>query len=331
MLLRTAKNTLRSSVDSAASLFGPQRWRLREPRLWILMYHRILPKSDPRYSREEPGMVVTPETLEMHLQILRRHFDIIPLGEWLERRHSGQALPAKSCAITFDDGWLDNYEYAFPLLKKHQVPATLFAVSHMIGTNETFWPNQIANLLERPRRELESLSWLAPHLPPESECASGQEMASQVIGSLKTFPDDKIRAWLGGDAAPGADERVMMNWDELREMADSGLVEIGSHTCHHYRLRADLSPDIIERELAESRKKLGEELNEPPRLFCYPNGDVCDHALQKVSEYYQAAVTTNRGINVAGKLNSYQLLRLGIHQDRCDTEAKFYSRLANWY
>ncbi|MCW8193278.1 polysaccharide deacetylase family protein [Proteobacteria bacterium 005FR1] len=300
------------------------------------MYHRILPKSDPRYSREEPGMVVTPETLEMHLQILRRHFDIVPLSEWLDRRHSGQALPAKSCAITFDDGWLDNYEYAFPILKRHQVPATLFAVSHMIGTSDSFWPNRVAKLLERPRKELESIPWLAPHLPPEdfspdAESASAQETASRVIGSLKTFSDDRIHSWLDSVAPEAADERAMMNWDELREMATSGFVEIGSHTCHHYRLRTDLPPDIIERELAESKKILGEELKQAPRLFCYPNGDVCEQALRQVPEFYQAAVTTKRGINVASELNSFQLLRLGIHQDRCDTEAKFYSRLANWY
>jgi peptidoglycan/xylan/chitin deacetylase (PgdA/CDA1 family) len=330
MLVRTAKNTLRSSVNAAARLFGPQRMHFREPRLWILMYHRIIPKDDPRYAREEPGMVVEPETFDLHLQILRRHFEMISLSEWLQRRHSGQALPPKSCAITFDDGWLDNYEHAYPLLRKHQVPATLFAVSHMIGTEDCFWPNKVAALLEQPRERLESLPWLAPHLPSGENLAS-RDSITEIVAALKQYPDDQVQAWLGEVEISAFGERSLMNWDELRSMVDSGLVEVGSHTCHHFRLRADLAPELIESELAESQRKIAEELGQSPRLFCYPNGDLCDTALEKVPQYYEGAVTTKRGINIACKLRHFQLTRLGIHQDRCDTEAKFYSRLANWY
>lgn len=330
MIVRTAKNSLRSSMDVAARSFGPHRMPSREPRLWILMYHRIIPKTDPRFAREEPGMVVEPETFDMHLQILRRHFELISLHEWLRRRHNGQALPPKSCALTFDDGWLDNYQYAYPLLRKHQVPATLFAVSHMIGTEESFWPNKIAALLQQPREQLESLSWLAPHLPPGEELQN-QDAIAETIASLKCHPDDQLHAWLSELEPATPDERSLMNWDELRSMVNSGLVEAGSHTCHHFRLRADLAPAVIEKELAESQRKIADELGKSPSLFCYPNGDHCSTALVKVPQYYQAAVTTQRGINIACKLKHFQLTRLGIHQDRCDTEAKFYSRLANWY
>ncbi|MEX1034286.1 MAG: polysaccharide deacetylase family protein, partial [Cellvibrionaceae bacterium] len=160
MPLRTAKLTLQASLDYAAYLFGTHKRTPKQPALWILMYHRILPKTDPRYAAEEPGMVVEPHTFEMHLEVLQRHFTLIPLGEWLSRRRNGQSLPPKSCALTFDDGWTDNYEYAFPILKRYKAPATLFAVSHMIGTNEMFWPNRLALLLRQPREYLTTLPWL---------------------------------------------------------------------------------------------------------------------------------------------------------------------------
>ncbi|TQV71759.1 polysaccharide deacetylase family protein [Exilibacterium tricleocarpae] len=327
-----AKNLVRTPLEWTAAQFGSHRRKSTVPRLWVLMYHRILPKDDPRYRAEEPGMIVEPETFGHHLRQLQRHFTLIPLREWIDRWSADRPLPAKACAITFDDGWADNYEYAFPILQREQVPATLFAVSHMIGTDQQFWPNRINDLLRRPPRHWQSIDWLQPLLANPAQVPD-QETIAGVIQHLKQHPDSLLHQRLAqidtsGDG--GGHDAALMNWTQLREMAASGLVDVGSHTCHHFRLREDLEPKVLIKELEDSKARLQAELDQPIELFCYPNGDVCDLALSQVSKLYKAAVTTAAGINRANQLQPFQLLRIGVHQDRSDSADKLGARLSGW-
>ena len=72
------------------------------------------PAEDPRTSAEEPGMCVTPEVFAMRLAQLRRYFTPMRLADWVAKQRAGEPLPARACAVTFDDGWRDNIEYALP-------------------------------------------------------------------------------------------------------------------------------------------------------------------------------------------------------------------------
>ncbi len=128
------KKILKKNMQFLASMFGRHKWPLLKDQLLIIGYHRILPRSHPEYKKMQPGMRVEPEILEMHIQTLKKYFEIIDLNEWIERVKMGKPVPKKACALTFDDGWADNYEYAFPILKKENVPATIFLVSSMVGT-----------------------------------------------------------------------------------------------------------------------------------------------------------------------------------------------------
>lgn len=329
MLAQAAKSLIKRPLDYGAHWWGPHRGQPQAPQLWILTYHRILPRSDPRYALEEPGMVVEPKTFAMHMDLIREHFTIVSLQEWLQRRDSGQALPLKSCAITFDDGWLDNFEYAFPILKEQGIPATIFVVTHMIGSKDHFWPNRLGQVLASRPEALRSLP-LAPHNVESISPRLRGDKLSRLVQQLKEYPDPVINQWLNDiDTAPSV-ERSLMNWDELREMVASGLVDVGSHGCHHYRLD-NLDAKTIAREIVESKRRLEEELPRSVQVFCYPNGDSSPLARDLVAEHYKAAVTTSRGINSSRGLKPLELLRIAIHEDRCNTVVKLSSRLANWY
>jgi len=328
---RLVKNAIRFPIESLAVKFGKHRRRLTEPRLWIMMYHRILPRHDPRYIKEEPGMIVEPNTLKLHLQVLREEFTLISLNEWVERRNSGRPLPEKACAITFDDGWLDNYEYAFPVLAHAGVPATLFAVSDMIGTREAFWPNRMVRLLQQPADQRDSIPWLkklSGSQPMDSE------VSAQVIYSLKDHPDheliDLIEAAEQSLGLTPDPNPALMDWQQLREVSDNELFDVGSHTSHHFRLNADLDPDIMQQEIVNSKNRLEQELNRPVNLFCYPNGDYTENAVQEVSRHYLAAVTTQPGINHASEPSPFLLQRFGVHQDISFNRRKLLARLADW-
>jgi len=330
--IKQAKQVAKFGFTLAASQFGEHNWPSREPKLWVLMYHRILPKTDARYALEEPGMVVTPEVFAMHLQEANKLFQLVSLSSWLARAEAGLSLPTKACAITFDDGWLDNLEYALPILQQQQVPATLFAVADKIGTPFRFWPNIVSELIAQKSAALLKHPILA-------EAAKlvvvpyAVEKVAHCIAQLKAYSEDELFDALEtigwstelADATP-----ALMDWAHLAAMHATGLVDIGSHTCSHRRLNKGLSGEVLDYEIATSRTHLEQQLGWPAPLFCFPNGDYNAEALKRVQQTYTAAVTTQGGINRLVNLQRHELLRIAVHNDASDTPMKFRARLSGW-
>jgi peptidoglycan/xylan/chitin deacetylase (PgdA/CDA1 family) len=329
------KPLIKSAIQQAAYMAGSQRWHQGAPRLWILMYHRILPLDDTRAKEEEPGMLVCPQVFAMHLEQLRRYFTPMFLSDWIAKACAGEALPARACAVTFDDGWRDNLEFALPLLQQAQVPATLFAVAEKIGTDFQFWPNTVARLLLHgalPQLVHHPIFLALRNALPGLMDRVDREGVSQAIGFLKRFSDQELLSAL--DQIPWQTQvapipPALMNWAELKQMQDSGWVEIGSHTCTHRRLTAGLDETLLRYEIQHSQRILQERLGKPVNLFCYPNGDYSPEASRLVAETYQAAVTTRRGLVQLGH-NMHELTRIGLHNDVSATPAAFGARLSSW-
>lgn len=334
-LTSTLKATVKPALVSLASHFGPHATTSKAPKLWILMYHRVLPQTDARFAQEEPGMLMQPETFAMHIQEIKKHFDLMSLTAWTEAKLNGGTLPAKACAITFDDGWLDNYEFAFPALQAEAAPATLFAVAGKIGTDFQFWPNIVAHLLlngataKLAKQAVfhDALSGTSTHRKP-----SADEIAN-IIRRLKNKTDEDIfnalnelswRELCHTSMAP-----ALMSWKQLKTMQQSGLVDIGSHTCNHRRLTNALSQAQLTHEIADSKQILQEKLNVPIDLFCFPNGDYNPAALALVQANYKAAVTTQRGINSA-QANLHELTRVALHDEVSKSRTLFRARLSGW-
>ena len=333
------KQLIKQCVITAANQFGPHRFAglARDPQLWVLMYHRILPKDDIRYRLEEPGMIVTPETFAMHLRQLKLHFDVMGLSDWLALRASGKPLPRRACAITFDDGWYDNYEFALPIIEQEKTPATLFAVVEKIATDFQFWPNLVSALLasnataamkQNPvfARALQQL--------PNVKDTGDREYAAAVIKALKQSTDAEIFAALTAidwqQQLAFELPRGLMNWDELRAMTNSGLVQVGSHTCNHKRLNAELPEADILHEVVDSKMQLAQKLPDSVNIFCFPNGDYNQAALDAVTQTYSAAVTTQRGIVNARTTQAHQLCRIGLHENVSHTPRLLGARLSGW-
>ncbi|RYY77385.1 MAG: polysaccharide deacetylase family protein [Gammaproteobacteria bacterium] len=300
------------------------------------MYHRILPKEDERFNLEEPGMIVTPDTFAMHMNDIKRHFDVISLSDWVNLKQQELPLPKKACAVTFDDGWADNYEYALPVLKATNTPATLFAVAEKIGTNFQFWPNSVlALLLNGFTTELNRHPLFAKvSSQPPVEGPIDREYAAAYIHQLKSFSDDAIFSALhdirSADLLAGQLPNALMTWEQLNAMHASGLVVIGSHTCNHMRLSVDLNAQQMQYEIENSKRILDERLGAPADLFCFPNGDYNEAALHLVTKTYKAAVTTQRGINDANKCDPHELTRIGIHEEVSNSPRLFGARLSGW-
>lgn len=330
------KGIAKAALTQVASQLGPHRISGQRSSLWIMMYHRILPKEDARYSLEEPGMIVEPDTFHMHLKLLKQQFDILRFEEWIALNQQGSALPKRCCVITFDDGWHDNYEFALPFLKQEKVPATLFAVVDKIGTDFQFWPNIVSLLLTSENAQSLAVEPVFANAFSQIGTPSNKpnrEYIAAIIHHLKQHEDHVLYSMLERlgwrTRVSFSTPRALMNWDEIRVMENSGLIDIGCHTATHQRLNAQLTQDALYKEIVESRDVLTTQCKKPANLFCFPNGDYNEAALTLVKNHYDAAVTTQRGI-VRLRHDKHQLTRIGLHQHISATPTQLRARLSGW-
>ncbi len=335
------KKIIKRSLQHIAATFGHHTRHSKEPELLVLMYHRILPQNDPRALREEPGMMVTPNTFRLHLELVKQHFKIVSLSDWVALKKAGKPLPDKACAITFDDGWADNYQYAFPILNELQVPATIFLVADMIGTSQCFWPERLTNIMAAIATRYSQhwshpeLAWLQPEggykfneTPPTSE------EITVLIAGLKAYSDTEMHNRLThiedtlqlntGDLSVS-----LLNWQQIDEMLASNLVSIGSHTCHHIRLNNTIPTTQMREEIVNSKQLIEKHTGKTVDAFCYPNGDYCPEAVALVEQNYATAVTTQSGWNTQ-HTNMHLLQRIGIHQDATADKTAFLARISGW-
>jgi len=333
------RREVKKLIQGTTALAAPLLLRSRSTSLLVLMYHRVLPDGHPDREHEQAGMYVTPGTLQMHIDVLRRHFSLIHLDDWIQRRSTGVEVPRLACALTFDDGWLDNYQHAFPVLRQAAAPATIYLVSDLVGTGYAFWPNQLAQLLASP------VAAGTPHGLPEkltailagaggSPGACGPMLPAQidaVIGRCKqVFTDAEMQSMLADAvsrvAPAGGARRNLMNWDEIREMQATGLVRFGSHSRRHTRLLESLSREATRDEVIDSAEVIERETGIRPTTFCFPNGDHSAAAIAFARQGYSAATTTLRGWN-SPDCDFHLLKRLGVHEDVSSTPAAFLSRI----
>jgi peptidoglycan/xylan/chitin deacetylase (PgdA/CDA1 family) len=251
--------------------FAPFRLLTRD-KILILTYHRFSLEANPhRISRAE---------FAAHLEYLSKNNRVLSLSETLEYLQNGKSLPPNTTVITIDDGYSDAYEIAFPLLKKFNLPATVYAVTDFLDQKCWLWTDLMRYVF------------------------SETEKASRVNSRLKTLPDEEKKAEIERIAedlnveipALPVEEFAPIDWRQAREM-DAENVRIESHTVTHPIL-PNVSENHLSFELKNSKKRLEEVLNRRVEHFCYPNGSLNKNVQTAVENAgYKCAVTTNYGFN----------------------------------
>jgi len=304
-------------------------WRHRRQVL-ILSYHRILPKSHPEYKQMQPGMVISEDTFRNHILWLTKYLKIIRLCEISNYRNQN-ITPA--CVITLDDGWADNYQYAFPILKELNTVATIFLVSSMIDTERYFWPEKLGLLLANKNSKKILNTYLQTKYATQM---SGVEDYDELIEILKDKSDEDIIKILNdvekevGDVSESyKPSRQVLNQDELHEMRTSDLVEFGSHTANHIRLDKISTPTVVD-ELTYSKQQLEDLTGQNITTFCYPNGSYTDDVVKLVSDVYELACTTDEGW-VDAKVDMHKLKRVMLHDDASNSKSLFWGRVLGFF
>lgn len=328
------KSITKSVVGDLAHRLGVGSFMCRG-KVLILAYHRVVTPDDLSRGPIEPGMYVLCDVFDMQVRWLVEQFEILSFSQLLARWNDNEWDEQKRyCVLTFDDGWLDNYRHAFPILKKYHVPATIFLPTNYIGSNEWFWPEKFAYLLARLSQNsmtsaqrkrasdvIAELSGLENHKFDGHQGVS-LDTVWEVIGRCKLAPPREIQSGIQTLSeileVSVPHERVTMNWSEVTEMAGNGM-SFGSHSCSHHILTR-LDEETIRQELLESDRQLRTlPLGYLP-VFCYPNGDNNESIQGLVKQaQYVAAVGTRPGVEGQHPGNRYELNRIGMHNDVSET------------
>jgi peptidoglycan/xylan/chitin deacetylase (PgdA/CDA1 family) len=247
-------------------------------RLTVLAYHRVAPRPTARFPYLPDVVSVSPAGFSRHVEWIRRNFTVIGLGDLLGLVREGLALPPRPLLLTFDDGYLDNYEHAYPVLRAHGLPAVIFVVTDAIGENRLMWWDELSSLVHRtPLR-----SAMLPLVGAVDLSGRGRRAAvrGELLGRLKAVPHSARRDLLRELAAalraePLVPERsLFFSWENAREMAANG-VAIQPHTRSHPILTR-VDPEMLQEEVAGSARAVREKLGLPVAAFAYPNGTAAD-------------------------------------------------------
>lgn len=277
-------------------------------RLVILMYHRVLPSSDPYH----PGDVDA-GAFNGQLALLKNFFNVLPLAEAAERLAHG-ALPPRSVCITFDDGYADNVEVALPLLKCHGLSATFFIATGYLDGGR-MWNDTVIESIVSAKTESLDLE----HLGLGTHLLAGQELRwkaiKDLLGRLK-YLDPREREHKCGTIADIVGQKLpdnlMMTTRQLLDLRNAGM-DIGAHTMTHPIL-SRVSDEEAQREIRGSVQKLRELLGREIVSFAYPNGRPGkDYSLRDVEFVKQSgvsvAVSTAWG-HADSRMNRFQLARV---------------------
>jgi peptidoglycan/xylan/chitin deacetylase (PgdA/CDA1 family) len=295
--------------------------------LVVLNYHRL---GDAKSSSLDRGVFSgTAESFARQIDLVRQHAELI------DPRDVPQVLDPSTprgryALITFDDGYRDNYELAFPVLQAKGAKASFFVSSGFLDNPRLPWNDEISWMVRSstwPR--ISANRWLPRDfdLIPDAIDGSIAQINALYVNlhgdaeSTRAFLDDLAEATGSGRAPADASRGLWMTWEMIREMHAAGM-EIGGHTVDHPCL-ADQSPDDQEAEIRGVRDRLIAETGEAPTSFAYPYGGA--HQFTETTKSLLAQHEYTRGYsfyggyNAPGKTDTFDMRRVYVAHDTTDT------------
>jgi peptidoglycan/xylan/chitin deacetylase (PgdA/CDA1 family) len=269
----------------------------------IIMYHSVM--DDPSSAQMTMGGIIhSTKVFRGQMEIIARHFHAVGLDDVLLFLKGEKALPPRAVVVTFDDGYADNYHAANDILRPLGIPGVFYVTVDCLDNQRLPWPSLVRYAFLTSQKDfwvdLDGQAWALSS--PQQRLRAfdhASEYCSKVSASLRDQFIESIQQQLQAEP-PSLSQRLMMNWDEVRSLVRSGHT-VGSHTMTHPNM-AHVGEEEARTELAESKRRLEQELVSPIVHFSYP----CPSALQPhwsentVSASreigYKTAVTTNGGM-----------------------------------
>jgi peptidoglycan/xylan/chitin deacetylase (PgdA/CDA1 family) len=288
-------------------------------KLSIMLYHGF-GESENKGERPLYSEFMPINEFEQHLKVYLKYGTPISLEDLLCK----ERLPRSPIVVTIDDGYANNYELGFPVLKKYNFPATIFLTTGFIDRKLFLWTDWLefiavnasnVDIKIELNKEVISLNLGEPQVR--------NNVVKQLKSILKNMPINKIKSFLYELQEmvkvkydwEGIPENLQpLTWKQIREMKKSGLISFGAHTVSHAIL-SKCNEEEQTVEIVESKARIEEELNEECLILAYPNGKENDFTQDTIrlakKANYRIAVTTNSGYENSNEYNSYKLKRWG--------------------
>lgn len=300
-LRQTVRHLLKTSFAYAAYACGmidplaSYRTGIRDKhRIIILGYHRVVEDFQASAETSIPSLLISAQTFRKQLELILKGYECLSLDDVADALEGRRTLTRDAVVLTFDDGYVDFYQVAYPILRSYGLPAAIFLPSSFIGRAEPLVHDQIYYLVKEIERRGLPLAKLLAQLGFEEYASTIR--AFQGRGKLNCF--ETMRALFDLPCAQASElTRVLkqavdpvefpaeyqpLTWAMVRELAAHGIT-VGAHTCNHVLLTCE-SDEVIRNEIRESKERLEAELNRPVSHFAFPDGRYDQRVLQAVRE-----------------------------------------------
>lgn len=297
----------------------------RGGRVCILNYHRVLQSADPLLE-SEPDI----QTFHWQMELLSDCFNVIPLPEAVERLAS-DCIPPRAVCISFDDGYRSVHDFALPILKKFNLPATVFVTSGYVDGG-VMWNDQIISAIQLLSSRQLDLRELGLGLHSLESTSDRQAAMNNITNKSKYLPPaarDDLSKKLRSLTADCPAHSLMLDRKMIANLVDQGI-EIGAHTITHPILTR-LDDETARREIADCKEHLESITGCRARLFAYPNGKFgvdFDHRHARMAQEagFMAAFTTSIGAATC----SHDRFQLPRSRPWDETPMRFALRLLRW-
>lgn len=311
-----------------ADTFGLNK-RIQGPQALVLRLHRVLPESELDRLRFQRQHALSEDGLDHLLTLLQRKYTLIQLDEYLALEPRNTPRRERFACLTFDDGWQDNYLYAFPLLKSRRIPASIYLASGFVGTQHPYWwqtlGDAFAETQHHPDKETLLKAQIA-NLFPEAPAFTDVDAFLAFAFTLSA----EQRNTLATAVAPLCDApaSVGLNWEQIQLMSQSGLIRFGAQSYSHIPLTL-LDKQTAAADIAQSVELFAQHPDVNfNHLFCYPQGAYNDEVMALVASAGFAGAVSNFPCYASRQVRErYRLPRLNVTEALARDPSLFNYRL----
>lgn len=284
----------------------------------IIMYHNFNESKNNAHK----NVCLNINSFEKQIKYLKKYYNVISLEKLIDYIKSKQKIPNYSVVITFDDGYMNNYTLAYPLLKKYNVHASIFLTVNNIKNDTWLWVNKLEYIISTTEKtsidiNIPDTGTLHLNLQDTSKKKDAYHTLKELLKNLHPKELKRLLIQIQKKFEVEIDYKVidnykMLNFQVIKKMSPR-LVDFGSHTLTHPIL-TKLTHAEYKNEIINSKTTLEKILNRKVKFFCYPNGNYNQEIIEIVSKHYTAAVSTE-GDFINPHTNLFTLNRVSARAD----------------